>query len=214
MDIGLGPQTIHISASPALFRRRPPSANIRVMAIRIGISGWTYPPWRGVFYPKGLAHRRELEYASRRLSSIEINGTFYSLQRPESYERWRDETPEGFVFSVKGPPQGADEEVHGTPAMTLGEHDEPYARARGPRQNGVRIGGGSEPLLQVGAARPAVRGYFIGSHGCGDRGLGGDEQRAPAPSEGRHAGQYRSHFGFRQHTHTAGGLGHRGPASQ
>lgn len=71
--------------------------------IRIGISGWTYPPWRGVFFPKGLPHRRELEYASRKLSSIEINGTFYSLQRPESWERWRDETPDGFVFSVKGP---------------------------------------------------------------------------------------------------------------
>lgn len=68
-----------------------------------GISGWTYPPWRGVFFPKGLPHRRELEYASRKLSSIEINGTFYSLQRVESWERWRDETPDGFVFSVKGP---------------------------------------------------------------------------------------------------------------
>lgn len=73
------------------------------MTIRIGISGWTYPPWRGVFFPNGLPHRRELEYASRKVASIEINGTFYSLQRPESYARWRDETPEGFVFSVKGP---------------------------------------------------------------------------------------------------------------
>ena len=72
-------------------------------AIRIGISGWRYPPWRGVFYPPGLAQRRELEYASRHFSTIEINGSFYSLQRPEHYARWRDETPEGFVFSVKGP---------------------------------------------------------------------------------------------------------------
>ena len=70
---------------------------------RIGISGWRYPPWRGVFYPPGLPHRRELEYASRRLNSVEINGSFYSLQRPSSYQRWREETPDGFVFSVKGP---------------------------------------------------------------------------------------------------------------
>lgn len=76
-------------------RRRAPE-------VRIGISGWTYAPWRGDFYPKGLAHRRELEYASERLSSIEINGTFYAMQKPSSYVKWRDETPENFVFAVKG----------------------------------------------------------------------------------------------------------------
>jgi uncharacterized protein YecE (DUF72 family) len=70
---------------------------------RVGISGWTYPPWRGVFYPKGLPHRRELEYVGDRLSSIEINGSFYSLQRPTSYRSWYDQTPDDFVFSVKGP---------------------------------------------------------------------------------------------------------------
>jgi len=70
--------------------------------IRIGISGWRYPPWRGVFYPERLPQRAELAYASRKLSSIEINGSFYSLQRPEFYAQWRDETPDGFVFSVKG----------------------------------------------------------------------------------------------------------------
>jgi uncharacterized protein YecE (DUF72 family) len=70
--------------------------------IRIGISGWTYKPWRGVFYPKGLQQRRELWYASRQFRSIEINGTFYGLQRPEIFARWRDETPEDFVFAVKG----------------------------------------------------------------------------------------------------------------
>jgi uncharacterized protein YecE (DUF72 family) len=70
---------------------------------RIGISGWTYAPWRRVFYPKGLVQRRELEYASRKLSSIEINGSFYSLQRPESYVSWRAQTPPEFVFSVKAP---------------------------------------------------------------------------------------------------------------
>ncbi len=73
------------------------------MTIRIGISGWRYAPWRGVFFPKGLAQRRELEHASRKVPTIEINGTFYSLQRPESYARWRAETPADFVFSVKGP---------------------------------------------------------------------------------------------------------------
>jgi uncharacterized protein YecE (DUF72 family) len=69
---------------------------------RIGISGWTYGPWRGVFYPPDLAQKRELEYASRQLNSIEINGTFYSLQRPDSFQAWYDATPDDFVFSVKG----------------------------------------------------------------------------------------------------------------
>jgi uncharacterized protein YecE (DUF72 family) len=72
-------------------------------SIRIGISGWRYAPWRGVFYPAGLPQRAELAYASRRFSSIEINGSFYSLQRPESFARWHAETPDDFVFAVKGP---------------------------------------------------------------------------------------------------------------
>jgi uncharacterized protein YecE (DUF72 family) len=70
--------------------------------VRIGISGWRYEGWRGVFYPEGLAQRRELEYASRRFPSIEINGTFYSLQRPERFAAWHDATPADFVFAVKG----------------------------------------------------------------------------------------------------------------
>jgi uncharacterized protein YecE (DUF72 family) len=70
--------------------------------VRVGISGWTYAGWRGDFYPRGLQHRRELEYAASRLTSIEINGSFYSLQRPSSYRRWHDETPDNFVFAVKG----------------------------------------------------------------------------------------------------------------
>jgi uncharacterized protein YecE (DUF72 family) len=69
---------------------------------RVGISGWTYPGWRGDFYPKGLPHRRELEYAAGQLTSVEINGSFYSLQRPSSYAKWRAEVPDDFVFSVKG----------------------------------------------------------------------------------------------------------------
>jgi uncharacterized protein YecE (DUF72 family) len=68
----------------------------------VGVSGWTYPPWRGDFYPKGLPQREELAYAAARLTSIEINGSFYALQKPESYRKWRDQTPDGFVFAVKG----------------------------------------------------------------------------------------------------------------
>ena len=71
-------------------------------SVRIGISGWRYRAWRGTFYPPGLVQRRELEYAASRMNSVEINGSFYSLQRPSSYQRWRAETPEEFVFAVKG----------------------------------------------------------------------------------------------------------------
>jgi uncharacterized protein YecE (DUF72 family) len=70
--------------------------------IRVGISGWTYAGWRGDFYPRGLVQRRELEYAAERLTSIEVNGSFYSLQRPTSYAAWREQTPDDFVFAVKG----------------------------------------------------------------------------------------------------------------
>src|SRR5438128_5301432 len=73
-----------------------------VATIRVGISGWTYEPWRGDFYPKGLPHKQELRYAAERLTSIEINGTFYSLQRPSSFATWRQQTPDDFVFAVKG----------------------------------------------------------------------------------------------------------------
>jgi uncharacterized protein YecE (DUF72 family) len=71
--------------------------------IRIGVGGWTYEPWRGPFYPDGLVHRRELEFASRKLTAIEINGTYYGSQKPESFAKWHDETPDDFMFSVKGP---------------------------------------------------------------------------------------------------------------
>ena len=70
-------------------------------AIHIGVGGWTYEPWRGVFYPEGLVQKRELEYAASKLSSIEINGTYYSTFKPDSWRKWRDETSDGFVFSVK-----------------------------------------------------------------------------------------------------------------
>lgn len=74
----------------------------RAPVVRIGTSGWRYPRWRGDFYPKGLAQRRELEYIGSRFSTVELNGSFSSLQRPESYRRWRAAVPDGFVFAVKG----------------------------------------------------------------------------------------------------------------
>jgi len=71
--------------------------------VRIGISGWTYKPWRGVFYPKGLPQRQELSFAANSFRSIEINGTFYGLQRPESFAAWHAATPDDFIFAIKGP---------------------------------------------------------------------------------------------------------------
>ncbi len=71
--------------------------------IRIGVGGWTYEPWRGEFYPDDLPQKRELEFASRKLTSIEINGTYYGSQKPESFAKWHDETPDDFVFSLKAP---------------------------------------------------------------------------------------------------------------
>ena len=86
-------------ASPPRGTERAPG---REHEVRVGISGWRYPSWRGVFYPEGLAQRRELEYASRQLRTVEINGPFYSLQRPSSYVEWYRATPDDFVFAVKG----------------------------------------------------------------------------------------------------------------
>jgi len=71
--------------------------------IYVGVGGWNFAPWRGSFYPKGLTQARELHYASRQLTSIEINSTFYGLQKPATFQKWHDETPDGFVFSVKAP---------------------------------------------------------------------------------------------------------------
>lgn len=71
--------------------------------IRVGIGGWVFKPWRGTFFPKGLSQARELEYASRKLTTIEINGTFYRTQKPETFRKWAAEVPDDFVFSVKGP---------------------------------------------------------------------------------------------------------------
>ena len=71
--------------------------------IRAGIGGWTYAPWRDNFYPKGFVQKRELEYASRHVTAIEVNGTFYGAQKPATYASWREQTPDGFVFSLKAP---------------------------------------------------------------------------------------------------------------
>jgi uncharacterized protein YecE (DUF72 family) len=102
---------------------------------RIGISGWRYRPWRGVFYPKGLRQADELAYAAERMTSIELNGSFYSLQRPASWKRWRDGTPDGFVFAVKGP-------RFITHVKRLGDVDAPLANffASGVLDLGVKLG--------------------------------------------------------------------------
>jgi uncharacterized protein YecE (DUF72 family) len=84
------------SGTPA----QPPAA---IDGIRVGIGGWTYAPWRDNFYPRGLVQRRELEYASRHVSAIEVNGTYYRSQKPATYAKWRDEAPGDFVFSAKAP---------------------------------------------------------------------------------------------------------------
>lgn len=76
---------------------------VKTGKIHIGIGGWTFAPWRGVFYPEKMPHRKELAYAASQLTSIEINGTFYGSQKPESYRKWAAEVPDGFVFSLKGP---------------------------------------------------------------------------------------------------------------
>jgi uncharacterized protein YecE (DUF72 family) len=106
--------------------------------IRVGIGGWSYAPWRGVFYPKGLPQARELDYASRALTSIEINATFYRTQSPASFAKWRGETPADFVFSVKAP-------RYVTHRKTLAEAGEPIERFLG---NGIdRLGAKLGPIL-------------------------------------------------------------------
>ena len=82
---------------------REASLPISSPRIRIGVGGWNYEPWRGAYYPKGLPHGRELEYSSRKLTSIEIDSTYYGSKTPDSFRKWRDSTPDDFVFAVKGP---------------------------------------------------------------------------------------------------------------
>jgi uncharacterized protein YecE (DUF72 family) len=85
--------------SPDIFAGSTPA----IEGVRVGVGGWTYAPWRSNFYPAGLVQRRELEYASRKLSAIEINGTYYGAQKPATYAKWAAETPDSFVFSLKAP---------------------------------------------------------------------------------------------------------------
>ena len=86
-----------------LVRLRDRQMTAKSGEIRVGIGGWTFEPWRGTFYPKGLAHAQELAYASQRLTSIEVNGTFYRTQTPATFRKWAGEVPAGFVFAIKGP---------------------------------------------------------------------------------------------------------------
>lgn len=106
-----------------------------VSEIRIGISGWRYAPWRKQFYPEGLTQAKELAFASRAVSSIEINGSFYALQTPQRYAEWRDDTPDGFVFAVKAP-------RYITHVRRLKDIEEPLANffASGPLQLGDKLG--------------------------------------------------------------------------
>ncbi|HEU4663335.1 MAG TPA: DUF72 domain-containing protein [Dokdonella sp.] len=90
---------------------RLPHARSAHAEVRVGIGGWTYAPWRDTFYPAGLVQRRELEYASRHVTAIEVNGTYYAAQKPATYAKWRSETPDGFVFSLKAPRYGTDRRV-------------------------------------------------------------------------------------------------------
>ena len=108
------------------------------MAIRVGIGGWTFAPWRGAFYPKGLPQAQELRYAAERLSSIEINGTFYRTQTPASYRKWAGEVPAGFVFALKGPRYA----THRKPLAEAGPSIERFL-ASGPLTLGDKLG----PLL-------------------------------------------------------------------
>ena len=104
-------------------------------AIRVGIGGWVFPPWRSNFYPEGLAQKDELEYASRQLSAIEINATYHRLQKPASFAKWRDATPPGFVFSIKG-------SQYVTSRRVLGEAGESIGRfmASGLKELGPKLG--------------------------------------------------------------------------
>ena len=103
--------------------------------IRVGVGGWTYEPWRDNFYPKGLPHSRELEYASSKLTSIEINGTYYSTQKRDSFAKWRDETPDDFVFSLKASRYATNRRELGT----AGESIERFVRS-GIAELGPKLG--------------------------------------------------------------------------
>ena len=124
--------------------------------IRVGISGWRYKPWRGTFYPRELPQRAELEYASKVLPIIEINGTFYSLQRPASYIQWYEQTPDDFMFSLKGP-------RYITHIRRLREIEQPLANWFASGIFNLR-----EKFGPIGAIRRAGFGRGFGSVSCHD----------------------------------------------
>jgi uncharacterized protein YecE (DUF72 family) len=93
----------HLSSAAAIVSKTPHIPAKKPGQVYIGVGGWTFAPWRGVFYPEKLTQAKELEYAASKLTSIEINGTYYGSQKPESFRKWAREVPNGFVFSVKGP---------------------------------------------------------------------------------------------------------------
>src|SRR2546430_17042807 len=99
----LSPRGGRFRKSDKLMSKAAKSASKNSGEIYIGVGGWTFAPWRGVFYPEKLTQAKELEYAASKLTSIEINGTYYGSQKPESFRKWAREVPDGFVFSVKGP---------------------------------------------------------------------------------------------------------------
>lgn len=103
--------------------------------IRIGVGGWTFAPWRGLFFPPGLPHRRELEYASRQLTAIEINGTFYRTQTAATFEKWAAETRDGFVFTVKAPRYATQKKVLAEAGESIG-----WFVASGIDKLGVKLG--------------------------------------------------------------------------
>ena len=92
-----------MSKTPKAAAKPASKSTAKTGNIYIGIGGWTFAPWRGVFYPEKLTQAKELEYAASKLTSIEINGTYYGSQKPESFRKWAREVPDGFVFSLKGP---------------------------------------------------------------------------------------------------------------
>src|SRR5262249_48221645 len=92
----------HAEADETEDRKSLHGSGMKRGKIYNGIGGWTFEPWRGVFYPKGLTHAKELSYAASKLTSIEVNGTFYGTQKPAVFRKWAAEVPDGFIFSLKG----------------------------------------------------------------------------------------------------------------
>ena len=117
--------------------------------IRAGIGGWTFEPWRGVFFPKGTAQTKELQYASRQVTSIEVNGTYYGLQKPATFIKWHDETPDGFVFSLKAPRFIMNRKVLASAGEAMARFLD-SGRAR-------RYYPGGSPRRSVGANRKSIR---------------------------------------------------------